>query len=730
MTAMMLSSVPGMTYALETVSSDADIYEAELTKVSVARSVEELSRKSEAADNEAFFTIDAAKDDTAVELASEEVAESVNDILSEDISASDKQELVADTLEDSGFYRAVEGSGSKVEVTSKFAFQRLRLIADKQKEINAYGATRAVFYKDHYLLSYDSEESTKAAYDALVSEYGSSSVLVDQPVKAEAAAKGWGTNYMKMDHEKIIAAKGRDVTVAVLDTGIKRDHEVFSGRTVLRGYDFVNSDEDPSDDHGHGTAVSGIIAESTPSNVKILPVKVLANDGSGSVEDVMMALAYAEEEHADVVNMSLGGLVDDGELEQYEADFAGCSALVVCASGNGEKFRGSKEYDMDLRGYNEFPAEIESAVSVGSVNTKGIRSSFSNYGQALDFTAPGENVRVALASDGFSSRSGTSFASPYIAAAASLVKAENSEFDNEDVIDHLIGIADDPGDKGWDKYYGNGCPRFPVSGDVQRGGDISAAEADTTVTGIKRAVYTGLPQTQDPIVISDGEILAEGVDYDIRYANNINAGTARMTIIAKGDYSGSIEKTFTIEAKRIDPVLILSGNSYAYTGGPVTPDIMVRDGSKVLVRGTDYDITYSNNINYGTAYASVNCKGNYRGGAVAAFNIAKSGLNIVLKAAKIKKPAKARKAITVKWKKQSAKAAGRRISGYQVQVASDSSFTQGVKTARVKGYAKTSKKITKLLPKTKYYTRVRTYMNYGGRTYYSAWSSVRSAKTR
>ena len=130
------------------------------TEVTAVDSVEELSEESEAAyDNDAFFTIDVSKDDSA-ELATDEVSEDVTDILSGGGSATEKQDEIVDALEDSGLYRA-EGSGkSKVEVTSKFAYQRLRLAAPQDTEINAYGATRAVYFEDSYQLSYDSMDAT------------------------------------------------------------------------------------------------------------------------------------------------------------------------------------------------------------------------------------------------------------------------------------------------------------------------------------------------------------------------------------------------------------------------------------------------------------------------------------------------------------------------------------------------------------------------------------------
>ena len=116
-------------------------------------------------------------------------------------------------------------------------------------------------------------------------------------------------------------------------------------------------------------------------------------------------------------------------------------------------------------------------------------------------------------------------------------------------------------------------------------------------------------------------------------------------------------------------------------------------------------------------------KGNYK-------DTAKATYQIVPKGTTLKKPKKARKAVTVKWKKQKAKMPKARVSGYQIQLATNSAFTANTKTVKVKGYKKTSKKVKKLKGKTKYYVRVRTYMKSGGSTYYSPWSKVKTVRTK
>ena len=765
----------------------------EPTEVIVAGTIEELSEESDAAnDNEAFFTIDVSKDDSA-ELATEEVSEEVSDILSGSGSSSKKQKEIIDTLEDSGLYRA-EGSGkSKVEVTSRFACQRLKLTAPREEVIDAYGAVKAVYFEGSYLLSYDSMESAMQAYDALVSGYGEDAVSVDLPVKLYTGEKGWGTSYMRMNYQKTLAENNAPVTVAVIDSGIQKAHPVFSGRTILDGKDFVNNDNDPADDNGHGTEVCGVIAESTPANVSILPIKAMDAKGEGSYLEILHAVRYAEEHGADIINMSLGGYIDDSsEMEYCDDLFGSYEAMIICAAGNENR-------DMDAPGVIEFPGELSSTVCVGSITAKKERSPFSNYGQAVDFAAPGSSVMLAKLNGTYGFDSGTSFSSPYLASAAAIVKAGHGDYNNEQIFDYLSSISEDIGDEGRDVYFGNGCPRFPEDPAHRRGGSISGAGITSSVSGISNRTYDGTAKTQTPAVIVNGEILEQGTDYEIQYRHNVNAGTAGMTIIGIGEYYGEISGiTFTIYPKTITPAIALSGSSFSYTGGAITPGVTVRDVGRPLIGGIDYTVAYSNNVNTGTGYVNITCKGNYRGSGAASFGITQRNISptivlsrksfawnnrvqtpsvavydggtrlpasqysltysrgrrnvgeyrvkatlkgnysgsrsvaysIVPKGTGISGIAGARRAVTVKWARQREKMSSSVINGYQVQVSTDSKFRKNNKITTFKGYNNNYNSVKRLAAGKRYYVRVRTYKTVGKKHFYSNWSRVRSIRTR
>ena len=169
--------------------------------------------------------------------------------------------------------------------------------------------------------------------------------------------------------------------------------------------------------------------------------------------------------------------------------------------------------------------------------------------------------------------------------------------------------------------------------------------------------------------------------------------------IAKASVSGLKAKTWTGKALKQRPVVKLSG--------------------KVLKNGTDYTVTYRNNKNVGKAILTITGKRYYTGTIKKTFKINPKGTTL-------KTLKKGKRSITVKWAKQSKKMSASRVTGYQIQLATNKKFTRNKKTVNVKGYKSVSKKVTKLKAKNKYYVKVRTYKTVGGKKYYSPWSKVTS----
>lgn len=122
---------------------------------------------------------------------------------------------------------------------------------------------------------------------------------------------------------------------------------------------------------------------------------------------------------------------------------------------------------------------------------------------------------------------------------------------------------------------------------------------------------------------SSGTQLTEGTDYDLTYENNINVGTATVTITFKGNYTGKKTVNFNITAKSlsVNDVVFADIEKQTYTGSAITPEPVITYNDVTLEKGKDYELTYENNINVGMGTVNVTFKGNYSGTASATFEI-------------------------------------------------------------------------------------------------------------
>ena len=202
------------------------------------------------------------------------------------------------------------------------------------------------------------------------------------PLQTIGAVEGW----------RVEDGVGADVTVAVIDSGVDASHPDLRKRT-LAGFDFVNLDEDASDDHGHGTHVAGIVA-AQPDNrrgiagvswgARILPLKACDFTGTCGSFEVAAAVAFAVEQGADIVNISLGaaagGCPAEFALAGAAAEAAG--VLLIASSGNSAQ-------DGNPAGY---PASCDGYVSVGATTPQDDWAPFSVHNELVDLAAPGVAV--------------------------------------------------------------------------------------------------------------------------------------------------------------------------------------------------------------------------------------------------------------------------------------------------------------------------------------------------
>ena len=256
-------------------------------------------------------------------------------------------------------------------------------------------------------------------------------------------------------------SRGEGVVVAVIDTGIAARKTARGGQArdfnkthFVEGYDFVNNDNDPYDDHGHGTHVGGTIAESTNNregvaglafDATLMPIKVLDEYGSGLSSDVADGIRFAADNGANIINMSLGSAYPSDVIQAAVKYARRKGVLIVCAAGNG--FGSPVGY----------PAAFPGCIAVSSVGPTGELAPYSSYGAPVALAAPGGDrsldpngggivqntifpVEQGGQGDGYYAFQGTSMASPHVAAVAALVMAQGQR-DPSRVRDVLLRSA-------------------------------------------------------------------------------------------------------------------------------------------------------------------------------------------------------------------------------------------------------------------------------------------------
>lgn len=277
------------------------------------------------------------------------------------------------------------------------------------------------------------------------------------------------------------------VIVAVIDTGVEDSHPQLDDGQVLPGRDLV---EEPGPDgridcNGHGTAVASIIAAGPADGVSftglargatILPIRVtVSQTESGTGEQqrippapVAQAIQSATDLGADIINVSIA-FYSDNELIRDATRYAlDNDVIVVAAAGN----RKGEDGEPDP---HAFPARYPGVVSVGAITADGARAADSTYvGPGVDLLAPGVAVTAAAAGGGHANVTGTSFAAPFVSAAAALVLASDRDLRGTEVVERLIATAD-PGPGSATSYAPVVNPYRALTGRVVDGDPVAIA---------------------------------------------------------------------------------------------------------------------------------------------------------------------------------------------------------------------------------------------------------------
>ncbi|MFI5692198.1 S8 family serine peptidase [Kribbella sp. NPDC051586] len=311
--------------------------------------------------------------------------------------------------------------------------------------------------------------------------------------------------------------------VAVLDTGVDAGHPDLVGHLVT-GYNATSPNRGPIDDNGHGTMTLGIIAAAANNvegvagvgwNVKAMPVKVLAANGSGYDVDIAEGIDWAVAHGAKVINMSLGGPDDDPILHQSIADAVNAGVTVVAAAGN--------DGSSDL----QYPASYPEAIAVAATDAGGSLTDFSSFGDWVDIAAPGWDILTtgsrALTDPGYLPYwycTGTSCSAPIVAGVAALVKNKWPALTPDQIAQRLEGLSRDAGPRGTDPYYGHGILDAYAALGGRFAPDFPAPYPDGNDQPIRAKKLSGFSSTTGAI---DAEGDVDWYSVDVASAQNMRA---------------------------------------------------------------------------------------------------------------------------------------------------------------------------------------------------------------
>ena len=585
-------------------------------------------------------------------------------------------------------------------------------------------------YKYEFLENIETEEPE-------IKDQTSDAIQINDPYKDEYYLK----NTKVLDAWQEVQCN-KNVTVAVLDSGCRMDHEDLQGN-LLKEYAYdayydrqLTSASAPNggDPQGHGTHVSGLIAAEannekgiagTSYNANLLPVKLCDNSGGGmTTETLLRAMKYCaglinekKVKNLRVMNISAGyyssgtedvDLAVEDEIEILREEYG---ILCVCAGGNGDEK--SQAYTAPL-----YPSDYDACFSVTALDSNGNNCVWSDYNSAKDISAPGTNILSTFnfSNNSYQVLSGTSMATPIVSGICALLWAKNPDLTVQQVVAAIESTAEPVKSSAIDgraeKSGSHGAInavealKYWDSGDQLI--DIGAENVNATVElSFCETAFSGKRITPEPTVKLGDTVLIKNKDYKVSYKNNVNVGTAKAIVTGLNGYCGSITKEFTINKAKISSknagfTYRISSKNNPYTGAAVRPAIMLLINGKVLKQGEEYSITYYDNVEVGQATIIVEgLERNISGKGKISFNIIKADLEdlaVSLSSSSYTYNKKAKKPkVTVK------NISHTPVSGRDYKVSYSNNVKVGTATVKITGmgshYTGTVKKTFKINPK-------------------------------
>ena len=262
----------------------------------------------------------------------------------------------------------------------------------------------------------------------------------------------WAHPKIEADHAWNTTTGNTGLLVAVVDTGIDYNHPDLASNYAALGYDWVNMDSDPMDDHGHGTHCAGIVAAELNNSigiaglarVRIMAEKAFNQFGKGWDDDLANAIIHAVNQGANIISNSWGSYVESALIHEAMTYAYSSGVLLIGAAGN------------DASSFKHYPAACEKVVAVSATDENDNSTSFTNFGEWIEVAAPGLNVFSTVWDDSYAYMSGTSMACPHVTGVAALIWSRFPWMTRDHVRAQLRYTAEDLGDSGFDVYYGYG----------------------------------------------------------------------------------------------------------------------------------------------------------------------------------------------------------------------------------------------------------------------------------
>lgn len=576
---------------------------------------------------EIVISKDSVKVENGEEYVSSSLITSQNEVSAFSLYEEEENYVSLTSLEEN--YTVTEDEDSYTLTTADFTN---RIIVSYDGELEAYNTEYYAEGLGYHIFQYETKEDTIDAYnyysnlpyvDSVSYDYviAADETTGEIAVEAFSTYHSWGADYTGIeDYMAYLNYLYTDdeletVYVAVLDSGVNTDHVLLKDKvdftlsadctsgSVVKGKSAVE------DDNGHGSHTAGIIADQTKDNVKILSLKVLNSDGKGSSANILVAINYIFSLKTDndlnirVMNMSLG-IEDENGNEIHNTSLEN---IVISAYNNYNIMSVVSAGNLHNDTISNCPANVDEAIVVSALARSMSIASYSNYGDTVDFCAPGSSIESAyinnrLLSDAnyYKEESGTSMAAPHVTACIALLLSSPtySQYTNAELIAELKSNAVDLGTSGWDRTYGYGCINISNFGMETRGEvefsvtELNHTEAfevtlsydidrdytiyytlDETTPGVNSSVYT------EPITISSTTKI-NAVAYVNAEENDETVLKSEISTITYYFNNIDLDSNFVVEGNG------LSGTLVSYTGELTTLNIQsVIDNVRITAIG-------------------------------------------------------------------------------------------------------------------------------------------------